>query len=229
MRPTVNKQKITEDKFMKTITIPTYNNPFIVVINNKVYQYKGGETIEVPDDVAEAIEDAIELIPKPKRYLSKFAQFVEGSLTEIGEGDLEGITTISPYAFYRCSSLTSIAISDGVKSVGNYAFSMCTKLENITIPNGLTSIGNYAFSNCSKIECIIIPDSIKNIDVKAFDSCTKLARVIVKALTPPSIQTESLSGIPSTCVFEVPLEAVEAYKSAPYWSTYASQIKAIEE
>ena len=40
---------------MKTITIPTYNNPFVVVINNKVYQYKGGETIEVPDEVAEAI------------------------------------------------------------------------------------------------------------------------------------------------------------------------------
>ena len=68
---------------MKTITIPEYKNPFIVVINNSVYQYKGGETIEVPDDVAEAIEDAIELIPKPKRYLSKIAQRVDGSLAEI--------------------------------------------------------------------------------------------------------------------------------------------------
>ena len=213
----------------KTITIPTNCNPYIVVINNHVYTYRAGETIEVPDDVAEAIQDALDLIPKPKRYLSKFAQLVGGSLTEIGKGDLEGITTISPYAFYRCSSLANIAVSDGVKSIGNYAFSMCTNLENITIPNGLTSIGNYAFSNCSKIECIIIPDSIKNIDVKAFDSCAKLARVIVKALTPPILQEESLGGVPKTCVFEVPSEAVEAYKSAEYWSAVANQIKAIEE
>lgn len=40
---------------MKTITIPTYNNPFIVNINNKEYTYKAGETIEVPDEVAEVI------------------------------------------------------------------------------------------------------------------------------------------------------------------------------
>ena len=51
---------------MKTIQIPTNSNPFIVNINNNVYQYRAGDTIEVPDDVAEAIEDALELVPKPK-------------------------------------------------------------------------------------------------------------------------------------------------------------------
>ena len=46
---------------MKTISIPTYNNPFIVKINNNEYIYKGGETIEVPDEVAEAIENSQEV------------------------------------------------------------------------------------------------------------------------------------------------------------------------
>lgn len=49
----------------KTITIPTNCNPYIVVINNHVYTYKAGETVEVPDEVAEAIEDAIALESKP--------------------------------------------------------------------------------------------------------------------------------------------------------------------
>lgn len=40
---------------MKTITIPDYKNPFTVTINNKEYQYKGGETVEVPDEVASLI------------------------------------------------------------------------------------------------------------------------------------------------------------------------------
>ena len=55
----------------KTITIPKYNNPFTLNINNKEYTYRGGDTIEVPDEVAEAIEDALELVPKPnKKFVS---------------------------------------------------------------------------------------------------------------------------------------------------------------
>ena len=51
---------------MKTISIPKHNNPFTVKINNKEYTYKAGETIEVPDEVAEAIGNAIVLEPKSK-------------------------------------------------------------------------------------------------------------------------------------------------------------------
>ena len=40
---------------MKTIQIPTNSNPFIVTINNNEYQYRAGETVEVPDEVAEVI------------------------------------------------------------------------------------------------------------------------------------------------------------------------------
>ena len=82
---------------MKTIQIPTTSNPFIVNINNNAYQYRAGETAEVPDEVAEAIEDALELMPKPKRCLSKVAQYVDGNLFEITANDLEGVTTITPY------------------------------------------------------------------------------------------------------------------------------------
>lgn len=42
---------------MKTIQIPMNSNPFTVVINNKEYSYTAGQTIEVPDEVAEAIEN----------------------------------------------------------------------------------------------------------------------------------------------------------------------------
>ena len=41
---------------MKTIQIPTTSNPFIVNINNQVYSYRAGATVEVPDDVAGVIE-----------------------------------------------------------------------------------------------------------------------------------------------------------------------------
>ena len=119
---------------MKTITIPEYKNPFIVVINNSVYQYKGGETIEVPDDVAEAIEDAIELIPKPKRYLSKFAQLVGGSLSEVTAADLEGVSTMDVSAFSSRPSLKKVAMPNSITKIDQYVFNWCTKLEGVWLP-----------------------------------------------------------------------------------------------
>lgn len=191
---------------MKTIQIPMNSNPFTVIINNSVYHYKAGETIEVPDDVAAAIEDALKLEPKPKRYLSKFAQLVEGKNTELSASDLDGIEAISRYAFYECDNLKRIEIPDSVKR-----------------------IGHSAFRNCSFLDSVEIPKSTSTIDERAFESCASLRRVIVKALTPPSIQTDSFKDAPASCTFEVYPDVVEAYKTAEYWSAFANQIVAIEE
>ena len=72
---------------MKTIQIPTSNDPLIVTINNHVYSYPAGETFEVPDDVAAAIEDALALMPKPRIYLSRFASLVNKSIAELTPDD----------------------------------------------------------------------------------------------------------------------------------------------
>lgn len=191
---------------MKTITIPTNCNPYIVVINNHAYTYRAGDTVEVPDEVADAIEDAIELVPKPKRYLSKFAQFVAGNVTEIRERDLDGAEIIYPYVFFNCDVLT-----------------------NIVLPRGVRSIGSTAFGYCNKLVSVTLPDSIKSIEEKAFSNCVGLKKVIVKANTPPTIQADAFLDVPTACVFEVPAESVEEYRSAPNWSAFAGRIVAIEE
>lgn len=41
---------------MKTVTIPTCANPFVVIVNGIEYTYPAGATVEVPDDVAAVIE-----------------------------------------------------------------------------------------------------------------------------------------------------------------------------
>lgn len=119
---------------MKTIQIPMNSNPFTVVINNKEYIYTAGETAEVPDEVAEAIEDALELAPKPKRNLSRIAQLAEESLVELTEEDLAGISTITNCAFYSCKSLTRVTIPNGITKIGNNAFDWCANLKRIYLP-----------------------------------------------------------------------------------------------
>ena len=64
------------------------------------------------------------------------------------------VTSIGNYAFFLCSSLTSITIPDSVTSIGDSAFYRCSSLTSITIPSSVTSIGSYAFDGCSKLNQI---------------------------------------------------------------------------
>ena len=48
-----------------------------------------------------------------------------GAITIPEEVNGYKVTSISDYAFYNCSSLTSISIPEGVTTIGSYAFQNC--------------------------------------------------------------------------------------------------------
>ena len=52
---------------------------------------------------------------------------------------------LGDYAFYGCSSLTSLTIPSSVTSIGEWAFAGCSGLGNLTIPSSVTKIANHAF------------------------------------------------------------------------------------
>ena len=64
-------------------------------------------------------------------------------------GTTYSVTSIGEDAFWGCSGLTSVTISNSVESIGSSAFRDCSGLTSVTIPNSVTSIGDYAFLNCS--------------------------------------------------------------------------------
>ena len=89
------------------------------------------------------------------------------------------VTNISGYAFYGCSSLTSITIPKSVTSVGDNAFFSCTKLTNITVEKGNKKYDSR--NNCNAIietnsntlivgcKNTVIPNSVTSIGKNAFN------------------------------------------------------------
>ena len=132
------------------------------------------------------------------------------------------VTSIGNYAFFRCSSLTSIEIPNSVTSIGGYAFYNCTGLTSIEIPNSVTSIGSSAFYKCSSLTSVTIGNSVTYIGDEAFRGCSGLTSVTCLATIPPTFV--GYYAFVDDCPIYVPCNAVNAYKTASKWKVYADRI-----
>ena len=110
-----------------------------VIRDNKAYltKYKGsGTEVTIPDTLY-----GYEVV--------SFGEIFKNNtkITKVVIGN--NVTSVFPYAFYKCRGLTSVTIGNGVTSIGDWAFYDCGSLTEVTIGNGVTSIGWYAFLHSS--------------------------------------------------------------------------------
>ena len=166
-------------------------------------------------------------IPKSVTAIEIYAFQLCSNLTSVTIPD--SVTTIGDYAFRDCYSLTSVTIPDSVTTIGDWAFCDCDSLTSVTIPDSVTTIGDYAFSNCSSLRSVTIGDSVTTIEDRAFSDCSSLTSIYCKATTPPTAVLPygywfAFEQNASGRKIYVPMESVEAYKSADGWSSYADAI-----
>lgn len=128
------------------------------------------------------------------------------------DGQTYSVTSIRRYAFYRCSSLTSVSIPNSVTEIGNAAFMSCTNLSTITIPSSVTEIADTLFWG-SGLTSIEIPNSVTSIGVRAFTTCTKLASVTI-GNSVESIGRAAFYGCTGLTSITIPSSVTSVSKSA---------------
>ena len=125
------------------------------------------------------------------------------------------VTSIGNYAFYDCTSLTSVVIGNSVTSIGERAFYYCSGLASIEIPNSVTSIGNYAFAYCSGLTSVVIGNSVTSIGSSAFSGCTGITSIeIPNSVT--SIGNYAFSACSGLTSIEIPnsvIKTLQKYKN----------------
>jgi len=96
----------------------------------------------------------------------------------------ETVVVIADYAFYGCSNLDSVFITDQVTEIGISSFSYCSRLKYVDLGDGMQNIGSYAFDDCLSIDSIFIPAGVKHLSAYTFMNDTSLCAINVDKNNP---------------------------------------------
>lgn len=154
-------------------------------------------------------------------------------------------------AFTRCTGLTSISLPK-CKTIAAQAFASCNGVKTFNAPV-LETIGQGALNSMVAMSEFNAP-LLKTVDTQVFYFCSSLAKADFLQLesigqhgfnntkmTTLIIRSSSVCTLVNTNAFlnspivrgegyiYVPKSLVDSYKSATNWTTYANQIRAIED
>ena len=162
--------------------------------------------------------------------------------SKLTSANFPNATNVGLYAFFNCYKLTSVNIPNAF-NFGDYAFYNCSKLTSANIPNART-ISTSMFRGCSKLTGVDLHNAT-SISMESFSGCYLLKSVILRSETMCKLSssnafnycyhilgtvnaTNNPNGDKDGYIY-VPRALVDSYKSATNWSTYASQIRALED
>ena len=217
---TIIASEAFRNRSLKSIVLP--NN--LTKIGNYAFESNQLTSVTIPNKVTSIGQSAFEsnqltsvTIPNSVTSIGDIA-FSENKLTSVTIPN--SVTRIGNYVFSN-NNLTSVTIPNSVTSIGQSAFSS-NKLTSVTIPNSVTSIGDLAFSN-NKLTSVTIPNSVTSIGNYAFAN-DNLTSVTIHAVNPPTADRGGIFGYNSSLKIYVPVQSVNAYKTAEGWKDYADKI-----
>lgn len=172
-------------------------------------------------------------IPAGVTYLGEYALATGGFGVDLNVNSAVGIPEgFNDSNYFVCENLV---IANGNTFIGDNAFRSC-HFSGVSLPNTLQTIGDYAFeffvneSSDGYGSGITIPASVTSIGSYAFNGAL-LPAIYFEGATPATIGddvfTDCMTPDNTPTPIYVPCEAVDAYKAAAGWSTYADRIQCI--
>ena len=199
----------------------------VTIIANEAFRNRSLKSIVLPNNLTKIgnyafADNQLTSVTIPNRVTSiGQSAFESNQLTSVTIPNR--VTSIGQSAF-ESNQLTSVTIPNRVTSIGQSAFSS-NKLTSVTIPNSVTSIGQSAFSS-NKLTSVTIPNSVTSIGEYAFAN-NNFTSVTIHAVNPPTAD-RGIFGYNSSLKIYVPVQSVNAYKTAEGWSEYADKIFPIQ-
>lgn len=119
-----------------------------------------------------------------------FNQYMNKTLTQITEKDLEGATSLNANLFSGQTNLVIAEIPDTVTTVGTSLFSSCSNLIRVKLSSNCPILSQFMFSSCTSLAEIVIPEGVIEFGSASFASCSGLRKITI-----PS----TLINIPNNC------------------------------
>lgn len=139
-----------------------------------------------------------------------------------------GVTSIA--GFTNQTALASVSIPESVKIVDSGCFNGCTALTEITAI-GVERVSGSSMNNCTRLKKVDL-HSAKELNMACFANNSALATLILRSNEVAELDDYVFQNTPiasGTGYVYVHKDLVNSYKADRYWSTYASQIRAIED
>ena len=132
------------------------------------------------------------------------------------------VATIGSRAFQNTLFNGTLVLPSELISLDTYVFSGCWRLSGIVeIPENIVAISSNLFSSCTGIEGIKLHKDVEVIESQAFYNCSGVYSIVSEAKNPPTINSNSFSGVAKdNFTLEVPEASVNLYKNASNWSEF---------
>ena len=139
------------------------------------------------------------------------------------------LSSIPGNCFRSCSNLKKINIPSEVTRIYANAFQGTQGETDLIIPDNVTTIQQQAFYDVSNLKNIQIGNTsvclTSSIGVQAFYTTNStFDKVVLKTVTPPSLQANSFYSIDSVKIILVPSQSLREYKTGTNWSAFADKI-----
>lgn len=139
-----------------------------------------------------------------------------------------GISTLGSAPFRKCKSLQFLILPRSVEYYSNYMCEYCDKLKMAICPctyrTGGYVYASSLFYDCPLLQRFTFNEQTTSLDSLVFYRATSLEEIYFRPETPPTITSSTFTEIPTSCKIYVPIDSLDAYKTADVWSSYANRI-----